>query len=582
MSKIHPILARYPEMAYFEILDIPAWGPGTPYEGDSITEDDEPPAIPGGGEELDPEVGEEEDLPPPVDEEDFDEDDLPDVDEEDIDEDVPSPIPTIPTEPEGGDTLEPEQRPECRYTLGNLIHNMEGAPLETCALIADILDECPGGGEALEGSATFKRMQQATAQVLTTLNIDREKVMWAASCAATLGAFEFFLRPRFNPHGPYGARMMASSATPSDVACYLTTLAFTEGAMQPNAFNPKSAAYGYLQLLPQVGRGLAESISNVMGPGITWDVPGPQAAEAAGRLYDCGKVMCLTDPQPMGICNQSIVAGRYVAGVAGFIGNKFFRGARTNAFPNGTWAPANDAAAERFAVVKDELSRAGYILSNPHLLWTLMRTYHATGWGPDLDSWKRAVQNYTHSQRAVLKYMASCINLTDEENRTVYEYPDDVLDEPVDVDDIEDELSAPEEGGDDVVVLPDEEEIIEEDEDLSDLGPPQGGITPDPTPGNFYQFERGDSLLSRVGDAYGVGAGGERLRLAKAMNAWDLNLRFHTSPKPGFTAKHFKQGIISLKPVFGDSYEAQYSGPTGGRGNAYAIAYFPTRQELGM
>jgi hypothetical protein len=67
----------------------------------------------------------------------------------------------------------------------------------------------------------------------------------------------------------------------------------------------------------------------------------------------------------------------------------------------------------------------------------------------------------------------------------------------------------------------------------------------------MYQIRKGDTLLGVAGRAYGLSPGGERLGMAKVINADPLNARFHTANIPSAELKMFGGPRISFSPRFG-------------------------------
>lgn len=71
--------------------------------------------------------------------------------------------------------------------------------------------------------------------------------------------------------------------------------------------------------------------------------------------------------------------------------------------------------------------------------------------------------------------------------------------------------------------------------------------TTKPIPGRFYHIQFGKGgLLTTAGRAYGVGPGGERLRLAQRINNHPLNRKFWVQPSKSFNKKFFPNGIVAF------------------------------------
>ena len=97
-----------------------------------------------------------------------------------------------------------------------------------------------------------------------------------------------------------------------------------------------------------------------------------------------------------------------------------------------------------------------------------------------------------------------------------------------------------------------------------------------PQEGHYYQIQKGDNLFKVAGVAYGVKAGGERLRLAQMVNDCNFNRRFWSSPSQN-EIKWFPKGRISFLPKFAtfeEQYRAQGKVP---RGNFFARTWIPCK-----
>jgi hypothetical protein len=112
-----------------------------------------------------------------------------------------------------------------------------------------------------------------------------------------------------------------------------------------------------------------------------------------------------------------------------------------------------------------------------------------------------------------------------------------------------------------------------------DSGGDGGGVSPPvsprPRPGFVTRAEVGDTILGMTGEAYGVGPGDERLRLAQAVVSHPLNQRFVRPSKSQFNRENFPDGMIALVPEFSCIAEEQYASPTGGSGVGHPFVYFP-------
>ncbi len=106
-------------------------------------------------------------------------------------------------------------------------------------------------------------------------------------------------------------------------------------------------------------------------------------------------------------------------------------------------------------------------------------------------------------------------------------------------------------------------------------------VRTEPTPGAWYQIQRGDSLIGVAGRAYGLGAGGARLRAAQRINAAPYNFRFHDAPTKDFDRRYFSDGIVSFLPKFGDADAQRLDEAEGAedQGNDYAAIWIPSETQ---
>ena len=106
-----------------------------------------------------------------------------------------------------------------------------------------------------------------------------------------------------------------------------------------------------------------------------------------------------------------------------------------------------------------------------------------------------------------------------------------------------------------------------------------GGVTPPislrPRPGFITRAELGDTILGMTGEAYGVGAGDERLRLSQAVVSHPLNQRFVRPSQSQFNRENFPGGMIALVPEFSCDAKEQYTSPSGGQGVGHPFVFFP-------
>jgi hypothetical protein len=102
-----------------------------------------------------------------------------------------------------------------------------------------------------------------------------------------------------------------------------------------------------------------------------------------------------------------------------------------------------------------------------------------------------------------------------------------------------------------------------------------------PKPKSFFQITRGFSLLKLAGEAYGFGAGDNRLACAQWINCHPFNVRYWTKSSGGW----WPGGKISFLPRF-ESAELQVETlvlvVTGraGPGLSFAVVWIPERPAL--
>ncbi len=70
-----------------------------------------------------------------------------------------------------------------------------------------------------------------------------------------------------------------------------------------------------------------------------------------------------------------------------------------------------------------------------------------------------------------------------------------------------------------------------------------------PTPGRYYRIKKGDTFFGIIGRAFGLSAGGERLRKTQQVNAVPFNRRLWR-PAPDSEKKWFPDGRVSFSPRF--------------------------------
>jgi hypothetical protein len=102
-----------------------------------------------------------------------------------------------------------------------------------------------------------------------------------------------------------------------------------------------------------------------------------------------------------------------------------------------------------------------------------------------------------------------------------------------------------------------------------------------PAQDSWYQVAKGDTLLEIAGRAYGLGAGGARLKAAQRINASPYNRRFHSPPSSDFGKKYFSSGLVALLPQFPGAEMQRLDVTDGGRGDGgdFPALWIPGMQE---
>ena len=93
--------------------------------------------------------------------------------------------------------------------------------------------------------------------------------------------------------------------------------------------------------------------------------------------------------------------------------------------------------------------------------------------------------------------------------------------------------------------------------------------TPRPQPGRWYRVRKGDNLLTIAGAAYGLKAGGERLKRAKWINGARANAPYR---KASNRDNLFPEGKLELQPDWSCDNEKNIRGQ---RGTCYPLVWIP-------
>ena len=118
----------------------------------------------------------------------------------------------------------------------------------------------------------------------------------------------------------------------------------------------------------------------------------------------------------------------------------------------------------------------------------------------------------------------------------------------------------------------DEGDIVLPPESLPEEPAAWPGMKKEPTPGFWYRVRKGDSNLAVAGKAYGVKAGGTRLKLANMMIAAKANAPFRYPGKSDFAKKYMPGGVLSFNPKFASDANAAAQGAPGG---SYPVIWIP-------
>jgi hypothetical protein len=102
-----------------------------------------------------------------------------------------------------------------------------------------------------------------------------------------------------------------------------------------------------------------------------------------------------------------------------------------------------------------------------------------------------------------------------------------------------------------------------------------------PAPNRLYRAERGDMLLTVAGKAYGLKAGGERLKRAQLVNRHPFNWRFHRGATSAFNRKFFPEGIVTMTPRFSCT-DTDFNDPMQftSKGRCFPIIFFPPKGDV--
>lgn len=95
-------------------------------------------------------------------------------------------------------------------------------------------------------------------------------------------------------------------------------------------------------------------------------------------------------------------------------------------------------------------------------------------------------------------------------------------------------------------------------------------LTPTPKPGSWYRIQKGDTLFGITSKAFGVGAGSQRLKLARMINRAKANGVYRDSSNTSNGL--FPEGLISFSKKWAEVPDSAIKGASG---SSYAVIWIP-------
>ena len=106
-------------------------------------------------------------------------------------------------------------------------------------------------------------------------------------------------------------------------------------------------------------------------------------------------------------------------------------------------------------------------------------------------------------------------------------------------------------------------------------------VATSPAPDRLYRIRKGNTLLPLAGEAYSVGAGGDRMHRAQLINRHPFNWRFHVAPCRSFNKKFFPEGLVTFMLRF-SCHDADFDDPMQfpPKGRCFGIVFLPPASDI--